>query len=71
LIPVIDPMKCITKVANKANLNEKVVREAMSIMKEVTGREISALKNPMSLATTVLYLSCIRSGKNIIRKYCK
>ena len=24
-IPIVDPMKCIVKVANKANLNEKTV----------------------------------------------
>lgn len=64
-IPMLDPMKCIGKVANKANLNEKIVRQAMNIMKELNNREISAGKNPMVLAATVLYLSCFKSGQNI------
>lgn len=64
-IPMVDPMKCIGKVANKANLNEKIVRQAMNIMKELNNREISAGKNPMVLAATVLYLSCFKSGQNI------
>src|SRR4029079_15401368 len=34
-IPVVNPMKCIAKVANKANLNEKTVRQAMRIMKDL------------------------------------
>jgi transcription initiation factor TFIIB len=64
-IPVVDPMKCIVKVANKANLNEKTVRQAMSIMKDLNSIEISAGKHPMSLAATVLYLACIKTGENI------
>ena len=42
-------MKCIAKVANKANLNEKTVSQAMRIMKDFNDREISAGKNPISL----------------------
>ena len=64
-IPMVDPMKCIGKVANKANLNENIVRQAVSIMKDLNNREISAGKNPMVLAATVLYLSCFKSGQNI------
>jgi transcription initiation factor TFIIB len=30
-IPIIDPMKCIFKVANKTNLNEKTKRQAMEV----------------------------------------
>lgn len=33
-IPLVDPMKCIAKVANNANLSESTRRKAMSIMKE-------------------------------------
>ena len=64
-IPIVDPMKCIAKAANKANLDEKTVRRAMSIMKDLNDREISGGKNPMSLAATVLYLACIKTGKNL------
>ena len=64
-IPMVDPMKCIGKVANKANLNENIVRQAVNIMKDLNNREISAGKNPMVLAATVLYLSCFKSGQNI------
>ena len=67
-IPIVDPMKCIAKVANKANLNEKTVRQAMRIMKDFNDREISAGKNPMSLAATVLYVSCIKTGENITKE---
>jgi transcription initiation factor TFIIB len=64
-VPNIDPMKCIVKVANKANLSEKIKRQAMSIMNDVTNNEISAGKDPMAIAATVLYVSCIKNGENI------
>jgi transcription initiation factor TFIIB len=62
-IPVVDPMNCIAMIANKVNLREKTRRKAMSIMHDVTKREISAGKNPMGLAASVLYLSCLKTGE--------
>ena len=63
--PIVDPLKCIAKVANKANLSEKTKRQAAEIMNNVTKREISAGKDPMGLAASVLYLSSINTGENI------
>jgi transcription initiation factor TFIIB len=64
-IPIIDPIKCIVKVANKASLNEKTKRQAIDVMNMIAKREISAGKNPMALAATVLYISCLNTGVNI------
>jgi transcription initiation factor TFIIB len=63
--PVIDPMKCIVKVANNADLNENTKRQAMDVMNNLSKREISAGKHPMALAATVLYVSCLNTGVNI------
>jgi transcription initiation factor TFIIB len=52
-------------VANKANLSEKTKRQAISIMNEILKKDISAGKNPMGFAATVLYLSCLKTGENI------
>ena len=46
-VPNTDPMKCIVKVANKANLSEKTKRQAICIMNDVTNNEISAGKDPI------------------------
>src|SRR6266540_6394937 len=62
--PVIDPMKCIVKVANNADLNENTKRQAMDVMNNITKREISSGKHPMAVAATVLYVSCLNSGEN-------
>jgi transcription initiation factor TFIIB len=67
-IPTLDPMKCIVKVANKAILNEKTKRQAFDIMSNLTNKEISAGKNPMGLAATVLYMSCIKTGEHRTQK---
>jgi transcription initiation factor TFIIB len=67
-VPNIDPVKCLTKVANNAKLAEKTKRHALDIMDKVTENEISAGKDPMGLAATVLYMSCIKTGENISQK---
>jgi|GraSoiStandDraft_46_1057282.scaffolds.fasta_scaffold212045_1 transcription initiation factor TFIIB len=70
-IPIVDPMKCIAKVANNANISEKTKRQAMNIMNDITKKEIGAGKNPMAVAATVLYLSCLdtKEDSNISQSY--
>ena len=38
-IPLVDQIKCIAKVANKANLSEKTKRQAISIMDEIRRKD--------------------------------
>jgi transcription initiation factor TFIIB len=66
--PVVNPMKCIARVANRLSVSEKIKQQALSIMKEVVNKEISAGKEPMGLAATVLYASSIRSEEKIPQK---
>ena len=61
-IPLIDPMKCIIRISNNLDLSEKTKRKAMHIMDKVTRSRISAGKNPMGLAASILYLSCLFNG---------
>jgi transcription initiation factor TFIIB len=67
-VPLVDQMKCIAKVANIANLNEKTKRQAISIMNEVRKKDETLLlsdgKNPMGFAATIIYLSCLKTGEN-------
>jgi transcription initiation factor TFIIB len=68
-VPLADQTKCIAKVANKANLSEKTKRLAIRIMDEIKRKDddillYSAGKNPMALAATILYLSCLKTGEN-------
>ncbi|HEY6405058.1 MAG TPA: transcription initiation factor IIB [Nitrososphaeraceae archaeon] len=65
MVPMADPMKCIVKIASKTNLSESITRLALNMMTQVIQRGISAGKNPMSLAATVLYISSVKAGVNI------
>jgi transcription initiation factor TFIIB len=64
-VPQQDPMKCIAKVANIVKLSEKTKRKAAEIMSNVMKAEISAGKDPMGLAASILYLSSIKTGEPV------
>jgi transcription initiation factor TFIIB len=64
-VPLVDPLKCIARVANKTKLSEKTKRYAMNIMNDITKNEISAGKDPMGLAASVLYMSSLNTGDTI------
>jgi transcription initiation factor TFIIB len=64
-VPMVDPMKCIAKVANKAGLKEKTKRKAIDTMYQISKRGITAGKDPMGLAASVLYLSSFDIGERV------
>lgn len=67
-IPLVDSMKCIAKIANKAKLSEKTKRVAIDMMNDLTKKEMSAGKGPMGLAATVLYLSGLSNSEYVTQK---
>jgi len=62
-LPTIDTTKCIAGVANKANISEKTKHQAINLMTDVVKNGIAAGKDPMGLAATVLYASCLKTGE--------
>ena len=62
-IPIIDSTKCIIKISNTANLNEKTKRKAINIMYDLNRKELPAGKDPMGIAATVLYIACLYTGE--------
>src|SRR5918995_5272296 len=67
-IPVVNPMKCVARVANKLSISEKTKHHALSMMEEVINKKITAGKEPMGLAATVLYVSSIKTDEKIPQK---
>lgn len=57
-IPVVDPIKCVSRIASKANLSEKTQRKAFDILNAVKKSGTAAGKDPMGLAASALYLAC-------------
>ncbi len=62
-IPIIDTTKCIARVANKANISERTKHRAINLMNDVVKSGLSAGKDPMGLAASVIYASCIVTGE--------
>jgi transcription initiation factor TFIIB len=63
-IPIIDPIKCIVKIANNLKLEEKIKHKAIKIMKEVMKEEIHVGKNPLSIAASTIYAVCKTSEED-------
>lgn len=63
-MPVIDPIKCVARIASKAELSEKTKREATRILKTAEENKILAGKDPMGLAAAALYVVCVTNGEN-------
>ena len=64
-VPLVDPLKCVARVANALNLSEKTKHKAFDMMTKIVENKISAGKAPMGLAATVLYVSCVDSNEII------
>lgn len=58
-------MKCVARITNNLNLNEKTRLEAMDRMRDVITKNLSSGKQPMSLAAAVIYMSCTKTAENI------
>ncbi|NHI03753.1 Transcription initiation factor B [Candidatus Nitrosotalea sp. TS] len=67
-MPVLDPIKCMSRIASQAGLNEKVKRQALTILEGANRMEITAGKDPMGLAAAALYLSCVINKEDTTQK---
>src|SRR5215211_4341011 len=67
-MPVVDPVKCVARIASKAGLSEKTKRKALEILKKAEEGKISAGKDPMGLAAAALYVACVMNGENKTQK---
>jgi len=64
-VPKIDPMKCIARIANAADINERTKRHALKFMDEIISKEISVGKDPMSLCAALLYVLCKKNRQDV------
>jgi len=61
-MPVVDSTQNVARIASKIGLSEKTQRYAIEILRKAEEEKISAGKNPMALAATALYISCVKMG---------
>jgi transcription initiation factor TFIIB len=67
-MPVVDSISCVSKIASKIGLDEKVKRYALEILKNASNMEITAGKGPMGLAAAALYLACVKYDMKISQR---
>ena len=67
-IPVVDPVKGVSRIASIAGLGEKTKRKAIEMLNKAKKLGIVAGKDPMGIAAAALYLACISSGGNKTQK---
>jgi transcription initiation factor TFIIB len=63
-VPMLDPVKCVSRVAGRARISERTKRKATDMIFDVVKSGLAAGRDPMGLAATVLYLACTSSGES-------
>ena len=67
-MPVVDPSKCISRIANKADISEKSKRKALEMIRMAIDAKISSGKGPMGLAASALYTACVLNGESMTQE---
>ncbi len=67
-MPVVDPVKGVSRIASIAELSEKCKRKAIQILNQAKKMGIVSGKDPMGIAAAALYLACISIGETKSQK---
>lgn len=62
-MPVVDPVRGVSRIASIAALSEKSKRRAVEILDKAKKMGMVAGKDPMGIAAAALYLACISTGE--------
>jgi transcription initiation factor TFIIB len=67
-MPVEDPVRCISKIANRVGIATQTERRGIKILEEAKRKGIVAGKDPMGLAAAALYVACVLEGERKTQK---
>ena len=68
-VPVIDPIKCISKISNKIGIEEKIKQKSIQLVKHIlTTKTLTLGKNPMALAGAVIYYTSLKNNTKLTQK---
>jgi transcription initiation factor TFIIB len=67
-MPVVSSITCISKIANKVGLNEKIKRQALEILRVANENRLTAGKDPMGMAASALYIACVDQNADVSQK---
>lgn len=63
-----DSSEFVNRIASRAMINEKIKRDALDMLSKITRKGIIVGRNPLGVASSVLYLSCIVNGEKITQE---
>jgi transcription initiation factor TFIIB len=67
-MPLVDSISCMSKIASRVGVGEKVTRYALEILRKANSMEITAGKDPTGLAAAALYISCVKYNVKISQR---
>ncbi|MFW6110533.1 MAG: transcription initiation factor IIB [Thermoproteota archaeon] len=67
-MPIHDPMKYVSKIAEKAGISGKVQGTAAKILREAKRKHAVMGKDPMGVAAATLYIASSKEGQKITQK---
>ena len=67
-MPLIDPIVCVSRIANKAGVSERTKRDAANILKEYEIRENTSGKSPMVIAATAVYIAGLKNNEGFSQR---
>ena len=67
-MPVVNSIQCIARISSKLGLSEQTKRYAVKVLQEAQDNKESAGKDPMGLAATALYISCIKHRESVTQR---
>ncbi|MCS7142838.1 MAG: transcription initiation factor IIB [Aigarchaeota archaeon] len=67
-VPIADPAIYVSKIASRANLDQRTVQEAVRLLQEATRRGATIGKDPVGIAAAALYMACQETTQNITQK---
>ena len=67
-MPVMDPVKCISKIATRVEISMLTQQRAIRIINEAKKKGIVTGKDPMGLAAASLYVACVLEGEKKTQK---
>jgi len=67
-MPVEDPIRCISKIASRAEISMQTQQSAIKVLKDAKRKGVVAGKDPMGLAAAALYVACVLENEKKTQK---
>jgi transcription initiation factor TFIIB len=67
-MPSHDPLNYVSRIAAKANIPGEVQGVAVKILRKAKRKRLTMGKDPLGVASAVLYIACQKEGENVTQK---